>query len=87
MTYPHHRVVLVRAAIKDPEWVLHLTLTPQVCSFEHWELTKLSVIFSTELVTYNLHNLFFHFQVDTVLLRSTVLSLLSNTIYGLFPII
>ena len=41
MTYPHHRVVLVRAAIKDPERVLYLTLMPQVCSFEHWDLTGL----------------------------------------------
>ena len=56
MTYPHPRVVLVRAAIKDPERVLHLTLTPQVCSFEHWKLTDLSVIFATQMTAYNLHN-------------------------------
>ena len=56
MAYPHHRVVFVRAAIKDPERVLHLTLTPQVCSFEHWKLTNLLVIFVTEMMAYNLHN-------------------------------
>ena len=64
MTYPHPRVVLVRAAIKDPERVLHLTLTPQVCSFEHWKLMNLSVFFSVGLVTHNLHKKNFHFQVE-----------------------
>ena len=56
VTYPHLRVVLVRAAIKDPERVLYLTLMPQVCSFEHWDLTDLWVIFSTKTEVYCVHS-------------------------------
>ena len=68
VTYPHLRVVLVRAVIKDPEWVLHLTLMPQVCLFRTQVLECFMYLLVGRLFDVNhsktAKQFSFHFQVE-----------------------
>ena len=65
MVYPHLRMVLDRATVRDPEWVLDPPLIPQVYSEDLEDFNEILRLFSALSVHYVTRYDYFHFQVET----------------------
>ena len=52
MVYPHLRMVLDRATVGDPDWVLYPPLIPQVYSEDLEDFSEILRLFSTLSVHY-----------------------------------